>query len=247
VAIGSAVGTYAVGGDANRPATVDTAAGSPAEPADPADPAADPAAEPNGQAKIQAADQPTAAPTPALPSATPAGDPTTAPPATKAPTTGTGAAGKPAPPAPPARKPARGTAQGAPAKSADAGVEAEVLNIVNQERAKAGCQPVTADSRLATAARLHSEDMAARNFFDHTNPDGVSFADRITKAGYRWSGAGENIAKGQTTPASVMESWMNSPGHRANILNCGFKNLGVGVAYQGRTPIWTQDFASPLG
>jgi uncharacterized protein YkwD len=129
----------------------------------------------------------------------------------------------------------------------DPGVEAAVLTLVNQERAKAGCQPLTADSRLATAARLHSEDMAARNFFNHTNPDGVTFDQRITKAGYKWSGAAENIAKGQTTPASVMDSWMNSPGHRANILNCGFKNIGIGVAYQNRTPIWTQDFGSPLG
>jgi uncharacterized protein YkwD len=129
----------------------------------------------------------------------------------------------------------------------DATVETAVLTLVNQERGKAGCGPLTADSRLATAARLHSEDMAARGFFDHTTPDGVTFDQRITKAGYRWSGAAENIAKGQTTPASVMDSWMHSPGHRANILNCGFKNIGIGLGHQGSTLLWTQDFGSPLG
>ena len=88
---------------------------------------------------------------------------------------------------------------------------------------------------------------AARGYFSHTTPEGVDFATRITKAGYRWSGAGENIAKGQRTPADVMTSWMNSAGHKANILNCGFKNLGVGVAADASGAlVWTQDFASPL-
>jgi uncharacterized protein YkwD len=122
-----------------------------------------------------------------------------------------------------------------------------VLTLVNQERAKANCKPVTADSRLTTAARAHSADMAARGFFDHTNPDKVAFGTRITRTGYKFSTAGENIAKGQKDAASVMKSWMTSPGHKANILNCAFKNLGVGLAYDTkRTPLWTQDFASPL-
>jgi uncharacterized protein YkwD len=111
---------------------------------------------------------------------------------------------------------------------------------------KPGCQPVTNDPRLAAAARAHAADMAERSYFDHTTPDGVDFATRITRAGYTWSTAGENIAAGQPDPASVMKSWMNSPGHRANILNCDFTNLGVGLAYDGRrTPYWTQDFAAP--
>jgi uncharacterized protein YkwD len=124
--------------------------------------------------------------------------------------------------------------------------EATVLSLVNTERAKAGCPAVTADSRLAAAARAHSADMAARGYFDHTTPEGVEFATRITNAGFEWRSAGENIASGQKDPAAVMTAWMNSPGHKANILNCGFRNLGVGLAYNSRnTPYWTQDFATP--
>ena len=125
--------------------------------------------------------------------------------------------------------------------------EAEVVRIVNEERGKVNCPALTADDRLTTAARGHSADMAARNYFSHTTPEGVEFATRITNAGYRWSGAGENIAKGQRTPADVMNSWMNSAGHKANILNCGFKNIGVGVAADTQgSLVWTQNFASPL-
>jgi uncharacterized protein YkwD len=114
---------------------------------------------------------------------------------------------------------------------------------VNQERAKQGCRAVTSDARLTQAAQGHSADMARRGFFDHTNPDGKSPGDRITAAGYRWSTYGENIAKGQPTPASVMKSWMNSPGHRANILNCKFAEIGVGVVKSGG-PYWTQVFGT---
>ncbi|GAA1775775.1 CAP domain-containing protein [Luedemannella helvata] len=126
------------------------------------------------------------------------------------------------------------------------GYEDTVLTLVNQERAKAGCAELTRDSRLAKAARAHSADMAARGYFDHTTPEGVTFAKRILKAGYRYSWAAENIAAGQSSPASVMKGWMNSSGHRANILNCTLTNLGVGLVYSadGR-PYWTQDFGRP--
>lgn len=125
--------------------------------------------------------------------------------------------------------------------------EAAVFMIVNDERAKAGCGPLTVDSRLTTAARRHSADMAARGYFDHTTPEGVAFATRLTNAGYNWSTAGENIAKGQPTAAAVMRAWMNSAGHRANILNCRYRNIGVGLAYSpSREPVWTQDFATPM-
>jgi uncharacterized protein YkwD len=127
-----------------------------------------------------------------------------------------------------------------------AAYEAQVLVLVNQERANAGCPALTADTRLADAARGHSADMAARNYFDHTTPEGVTFSTRITNAGYVWSGAAENIASGQRDPAAVMKAWMNSPGHRANILNCSYRNLGVGLAYSAnKTPYWTQDFGTP--
>jgi uncharacterized protein YkwD len=151
------------------------------------------------------------------------------------------------PPASPTGRPTTKPAPTGPAPAGNAAAEAEVLALVNTERVKAGCRALTMDTRLVAAARGHSADMAARSFFSHTTPEGVDFATRITKAGYRWSGAAENIAKGQRTPADVMTSWMNSAGHKANILNCGYKNLGVGVSADATGALlWTQDFGSPL-
>ncbi len=132
------------------------------------------------------------------------------------------------------------------AQPAPTGAVAQVVALVNKERAAAGCGPVTEDPQLDEAAQGHSDDMAARGFFDHTNPDGDGPGERITAAGYRWSTYGENIAKGQQTPQAVMGSWMNSPGHRANILNCAFKNIGVGVHDGSGGPWWTQAFGAKL-
>jgi uncharacterized protein YkwD len=124
-------------------------------------------------------------------------------------------------------------------------VEAEVLRLVNLERAQANCRPLQADEQLALAARRHSADQAANGYFDHTSQDGRTWADRIAATSYQGRPGGENIAAGQPTPAAVMDSWMKSPGHRANILNCSFKDLGVGVARGGSYGIyWTQDFGS---
>jgi uncharacterized protein YkwD len=125
--------------------------------------------------------------------------------------------------------------------SAEAAAEAEVLRLVNAARAQAGCSPVSANSALTELARAFSEDMAERGFFDHTDPDGATPWDRAEKAGISNLG-GENIARGQADAAAVMDAWMNSPGHRANILNCDFKTLGVGVHYGEGGPWWTQDF-----
>ncbi|MEV6495420.1 CAP domain-containing protein, partial [Actinoplanes sp. NPDC051633] len=123
--------------------------------------------------------------------------------------------------------------------------EVEVVSLVNAERATAGCAAVTREDRLTAAARGHSADMAARGYFSHTTPEGVEFATRITNAGYVWRTAGENIAKGYRTPEQVMTGWMNSAGHKANILNCAFRDLGVGVAAApDGTLLWTQDFAT---
>ncbi|WP_028799601.1 sigma-70 family RNA polymerase sigma factor [Streptomyces sp. 142MFCol3.1] len=132
------------------------------------------------------------------------------------------------------------------AQSAPTNTVTQVVALVNKERAAAGCGPLTEDPQLEDAAQAHSDDMAARNFFEHTNPDGTDPGQRITAAGYRWSTYGENIAQGQQTPEAVMESWMNSPGHRANILNCSFKNIGVGVHRGSGGPWWTQDFGAKL-
>ncbi|MGW0291597.1 CAP domain-containing protein [Streptomyces tuirus] len=127
------------------------------------------------------------------------------------------------------------------APSGESAAAAQVLSLVNEERAKVGCSPVTASSALAGLAQSYSEDMAARGFFDHTDPDGSTPWDRAEKAGISNLG-GENIARGQADAAAVMDAWMNSPGHRANILNCDFKTLGVGVELGSGGPWWTQNF-----
>ncbi|KAH6692138.1 hypothetical protein BKA61DRAFT_625047 [Leptodontidium sp. MPI-SDFR-AT-0119] len=88
--------------------------------------------------------------------------------------------------------------------------------------------------------------MAARNYFDHTSPEGVEVWDRVSNAGYAWRAVAENIARDQTTPANVVDSWMGSEGHRRNILDCDLEHTGVGAA-QGENGAWywTQVFASP--
>ncbi|MFI2206594.1 sigma-70 family RNA polymerase sigma factor [Streptomyces sp. NPDC020192] len=156
-------------------------------------------------------------------------------------------------------RPARSTATPTPRPSATtsaptspqapptaSGQVAQVIALVNQQRAAAGCAPVSENAELDKAAQGHSDDMAARSYFDHVSPDGTDPGQRITAAGYHWSTYGENIAQGQPTPQAVMDAWMNSPGHRANILNCGFKELGVGVHNGSGGPLWTQDFGAKL-
>ncbi|MFC7992713.1 CAP domain-containing protein [Streptomyces pilosus] len=125
--------------------------------------------------------------------------------------------------------------------SAEAAAGAEVLRLVNAERAKVGCSPVTASSALTDLATAFSDDMARRAFFDHTDPDGDTPWDRAKAAGVSGLG-GENIARGQADAEAVMQAWMDSPGHKANILNCDFKTLGVGVHMGPGGPWWTQNF-----
>nr|SBO99181.1 hypothetical protein BN4615_P8697 [Nonomuraea gerenzanensis] len=124
--------------------------------------------------------------------------------------------------------------------------ENEVVRLVNAERAKGGCSAVKHDPQLRAAAFGHSADMAAKGYFSHNSQDGRSFMDRIRAAGFTGgSGWAENIAKGQRTPAAVMQSWMNSSGHKANIMNCKYNLIGVGVAKDSSgTLYWTQDFAA---
>ncbi|MDT0463986.1 CAP domain-containing protein [Streptomyces gibsoniae] len=144
--------------------------------------------------------------------------------------------------APPAKKHEKKPKTHVPAqRSAATSTAVAVLDLVNQERAKAGCTPVTASNELTKLAQAFSDDMATRNFFDHTDPDGKDPWDRAAVLGITDLG-GENIARGQTTAQDVMDAWMNSPGHRANILNCDFKTLGVGVHLGTGGPWWTQDF-----
>ncbi|MEU9040769.1 MULTISPECIES: sigma-70 family RNA polymerase sigma factor [unclassified Kitasatospora] len=125
--------------------------------------------------------------------------------------------------------------------------ERQLVDLVNAERAKVGCAPLRIDPRLHSAAQKHTDDMATRGFFDHVNPDGVRTDARITAAGYRWSQWGENIDRGPTTPAAVFARWMDGGIHQSNMLDCGFKDIGVGVATnQAGTPYWTQDLGAPM-
>jgi uncharacterized protein YkwD len=138
--------------------------------------------------------------------------------------------------------PARSTPTTAPASTdAVTAARAQILGLVNQQRATAGCKPLTASSPLDRLAQNFSQDMAARGFFDHTDPDGHTPWDRAKALGITNLG-GENIARGQADAQAVMDAWMNSPGHRANILNCDYTTLGVGIHFGAGGPWWTQDF-----
>lgn len=119
--------------------------------------------------------------------------------------------------------------------------EEQVVALVNEERAKAGLSPLTLDTRAASAAAVRSGEI--QTSFSHTRPDGSSFSTALTQAGINYRSSGENIAYGQTTPEQVMNSWMNSSGHRANILNADFTSIGVGYTQSSSgTPYWTQLF-----
>ncbi|MFB6842020.1 CAP domain-containing protein [Streptomyces sp. NPDC056361] len=120
----------------------------------------------------------------------------------------------------------------------------EVVALANAERERAGCGPLRAEDHLRTAAQGHADDMAARDYYRHDSPEGRDAGDRITGAGYAWSTWGENIHRGPRTPARAMEDWMESPGHRANILNCAFRDIGVGVTLTANGPWWVQDFGA---
>jgi uncharacterized protein YkwD len=157
--------------------------------------------------------------------------PPTTPPTSAPPTT-------PAPTAPPATAPPATAPPATPPPSVP-GPDAQVVDLVNAARAEAGCAALRVDDRLVAAAQAHSDDMAAQDYFSHTSLDGRSFADRVLAAGYPSPG-GENIAQGQQGAQAVHDAWMNSEGHRANILNCAFTAIGVGL--HADTWTWTQNF-----
>lgn len=123
----------------------------------------------------------------------------------------------------------------------DPGPADEVRALVDDERAQAGCGSLEPQSQLDAAAQGHAEDMAANDYFDHTSLDGRSPTDRARDQGYQ-GGVGENIAYGYRTAEEVMTGWMNSEGHRANILNCDYRYLGIGIADRNGTLYWVQNF-----
>jgi len=121
-------------------------------------------------------------------------------------------------------------------------VEREVIRLCNIERQKAGLKPLTENWELSRVARDKSMDMAQKNYFSHTSPTYGSPFDMMKAYGISYKSAGENIAKGQTTAQQVVTSWMNSSGHRANILSSSFTQIGVGYYASGH--YWTQMFIS---
>lgn len=120
----------------------------------------------------------------------------------------------------------------------------QVVNLVNSERAAQGLTALQKDSRLAALAQQKAEDMAKKQYFSHTSPTYGSAFDMLKAAGYSYKTAGENIAMGQKSAASVMDGWMHSSGHRANILHTSYEKIGVGYAVSADgMPYWVQIFA----
>ncbi len=131
------------------------------------------------------------------------------------------------------------------------GYEDQLLALINQERQNQGLAPLSMNAALREAARAHSRDMACQGFFSHTGSDGSSPADRVARYGYQFSYLGENIYAGNgpyNSPQAAFQAWMNSPGHRQNILSPNFVHVGIGYAYDPNSPYgsyWTADFGSP--
>ncbi len=168
----------------------------------------------------------TAAPTTKAPSTT---QPATKAPSTKAPSTTTTA------PKETTKQPGNTTTP-----PTNLSYEEQVVALVNKERAANGLRPLTLSSKLSDVARAKSEDMRKNNYFAHQSPTYGSPFDMMKAFGISYRTAGENIAKGYRTPEAVVEGWMNSPGHRANILNASFTTIGVGYVADGN--YWTQMF-----
>ena len=118
--------------------------------------------------------------------------------------------------------------------------ENRVLELINIERQRAGLRPLKMDERVRKVARLKSEDMRTQHYFDHNSPTYGSPFDMLKQFGIRYRSAGENIAQGYSTPEAVVNGWMNSSGHRANILNPNFTHIGIG--YDAKGHYWTQMF-----
>lgn len=135
-------------------------------------------------------------------------------------------------------------------RDALASFESEVIKLVNAERANAGCPALRAHPILNQAAKAHSQDMVEHNYVDHVNSAGETPGERVSNMGYVWEALGENVAAGYVTPEDVVAGWMNSEGHRKNILNCGYLDTGVGYVYAADTDYghyWTQLFGRQPG
>jgi uncharacterized protein YkwD len=134
--------------------------------------------------------------------------------------------------------------------------EADVLALVNKERAKKGCGPLKMNAQLTAAARGHATAMGKQNFFSHTGKNGSTLRSRLKAAGYHGSASAENIAAGYSTPEKAVAQWMASTGHRKNILTCKYTETGIGLYYDANdAPLpgqkyamkyyWVQTFGKP--
>jgi uncharacterized protein YkwD len=133
-------------------------------------------------------------------------------------------------------------AEAAPAKASEQALQTEINRLTNLQRTSHGCPAVTVKAQLTAAARGHSAYMAQSGKFSHTGRGGSRFVARVKAAGYA-KPSSENIAWGYRSAAAVVDGWMKSPGHRANILNCKSKTVGVGAVYAANgTPYYTQNF-----
>ncbi len=107
----------------------------------------------------------------------------------------------------------------------------KILELVNNERAKEGLDPLSIDSQLDQAANFHNDEMVRADMMSHQLPGEADLGERVSATGYSWTRVAENIAAGYTTPEAVVEGWMNSPGHKENILNPEFIHIGIGYEY----------------
>lgn len=142
-------------------------------------------------------------------------------------------------------------ADAAPASVGVARSAAAVACLVNHERQAVGLAPLAASGPSAQAATWHADDMAARGYFSHNAlfpaPHGSNVGDRLIAAGYDWTLVGENIARGQDTPRTVMQAWLASAGHCENVVRPGFTEAGYGVSTAGNGPYWAQVFSRRMG
>ncbi len=126
--------------------------------------------------------------------------------------------------------------------------ETQLLRLTNQERQKSGLAPLKLSAQLSRSAQSHALDMAKNNYFSHTGRNGSKIGDRAKASGYKYSRVGENIAAGRSTAEGTMKQWMNSSGHRANILNPKFTEIGFGYANGSNSSYqhyWVQVFGTP--
>jgi uncharacterized protein YkwD len=128
------------------------------------------------------------------------------------------------------------------------GPEADALALINAERVRHGCKPLRVEARLSEAAERQSRGMAERHYFSHNAPDGSTPGRRVKDTGYVYQMVGENIEINSDGPEAVVSTWMNSPGHRQNILMCAFRETGIAMAWPegDDRAYWTQVFAMPL-